>query len=164
MPSPTRRRNPRAKTGSTSEPARPRSAALQAAAFRRTRRAHFDETAEDYVEAVGDLIATRGEARVVDLARMFGVTHVTVSRTITRLQARGLVTCEPYRSIFLTDDGRRLADRSKKRHEVVVAFLRSLGISRSVAEADAEGIEHHVSTETLAALERFLARPAGSPP
>ncbi len=116
------------------------------------------------MEAVGDLIATRGEARVVDLARMFGVTHVTVSRTITRLQARGLVTCEPYRSIFLTDDGRRLADRSKKRHEVVVAFLRSLGISRSVAEADAEGIEHHVSTETLAALERFLARPAGSPP
>ena len=68
----------------------------------------------------------------------------------------GLVTTEPYRSIFLTKKGKLLAAQVKKRHETVIAFLEALGISRSVARADAEGIEHHVSEETLAAFERFL--------
>ena len=49
------------------------------------------ETAEDYVEAVADVIAEKGEARVVDLARFFAVSHVTVSRTVSRLQRGGLV-------------------------------------------------------------------------
>jgi DtxR family transcriptional regulator, manganese transport regulator len=40
----------------------------------------------------------------------------------------------------------------------VIAFLEALGVSPSVARADAEGIEHHVSTETLLAFERFLAK------
>lgn len=113
------------------------------------------------MEAIGELIASRGEARVVDLAKMLGVTHVTVSRTVGRLQAKGLVNSRPYRSIFLTEDGRTLAEQSSRRHEVVVAFLRSLGVRRAVAESDAEGIEHHVSGETLAAFERYLKKPRG---
>jgi DtxR family manganese transport transcriptional regulator len=57
---------------------------------------------------------------------------------------------------MLTDAGRRLAEECKQRHETVVAFLRSIGVSAKVAEMDAEGIEHHVSPETLAAFERRL--------
>ncbi len=68
----------------------------------------------------------------------------------------GLVTTEPYRSIFLTEKGCLLAAQVKKRHETVIAFLEALGISPSVARADAEGIEHHVSEETLAAFEKHL--------
>jgi len=49
---------------------------------------------------------------------------------------------------------------SKARHETVVAFLEALGISASAARADAEGIEHHVSKETLATFEKFLAAKA----
>jgi DtxR family manganese transport transcriptional regulator len=158
MTQPGKRRNARGRPKSAGEAARARTADQHADAFRRTRRAHIEETAEDYAEAVAELIASRGEARVVDLAKMLGVTHVTVSRTVARLQARGLLTCEPYRAIFLTEEGRRVAERSRRRHEVVVAFLQSLGVSRAVAEADAEGLEHHVSGETLAALERFLER------
>ncbi len=103
-------------------------------------------------------MAETGEARVVDLARRLGVTHVTVIRTIARLQKTGLVTAQPYRAIFLTNAGRKLAGESKKRHQTVVAFLRSLGISERTAELDAEGIEHHVSPETLAAFERKLGK------
>ena len=134
-------------------------ARLQAENLLQTRREHASEIAEDYVEAIADLIAERGEARVVDLARRLGVTHVTVNRTIARLQKAGFVSAQPYRAIFLTDKGCTLAAMCKSRHETVVAFLRSLGISERIAEMDAEGIEHHVSPETLAAFKSALKRP-----
>ncbi len=128
----------------------------QAENLSQTRREHANEIAEDYVEAIADLVAETGEARVVDLARRLGVTHVTVIRTIGRIQKAGLVTAQPYRSIFLTDKGRALAAACKSRHEIVVNFLCSLGVSRRAAEMDAEGIEHHVSAETLAAFKEAL--------
>jgi DtxR family transcriptional regulator, manganese transport regulator len=129
----------------------------QAENLSQTRREHANEIAEDYVEAIADLVAEVGEARVVDLAKRLGVTHVTVNRTVARLQNAGLVTAQPYRAIFLTEKGRALAVACKSRHETVVAFLRGLGIPERVAEMDAEGIEHHVSPETLAAFKRFAA-------
>ena len=129
----------------------------QAENLSQTRREHANELAEDYVEAIADLVAETGEARVVDLAKRLGVTHVTVNRTISRLQRSGLVTSQPYRAIFLTDRGRTLATACKNRHQTVVAFLRSLGIPERVAEMDAEGIEHHVSPDTLAAFRRHAA-------
>ena len=129
-----------------------------AAYQRRTRRQHAQERAQDYVEAIAELISLTGEARATDLARLLGVTHVTVVRTVQRLQRDGLVTSLPYRSIFLTEAGRKLATKARSRHRTVVAFLEALGISSSAARADAEGIEHHVSSETLAAFERFLAQ------
>jgi DtxR family transcriptional regulator, manganese transport regulator len=130
----------------------------QAENLSQTRREHAHEIAEDYVEAIADLIAESGAARVVDLAQRLGVTHVTVNRTIARLQKAGHVTARPYRAILLTRQGRDLAVACKRRHETVALFLRSLGISDRVAERDAEGIEHHVSPETLAAFERRLRR------
>ncbi len=124
----------------------------------RTRQEHSEETAQDYVEMIAELIDTIGEARVIDLARRLGVTHVTVSRTLQRLRREGLVTSLPYRSIFLTAAGKRLSDESRHRHEVVVAFLESLGVPPAVANSDAEGIEHHVSRETLDAFEKHLGK------
>ena len=128
----------------------------QAENLSQTRREHAREIAEDYVEAIADLVAETGEARLVDLASRLGVTHVTVNRTISRLRKGGFVTSQPYRAIFLTEQGRDLAASSKRRHETVVAFLRSLGIPQRVAEMDAEGIEHHVSRDTLAAFKAAL--------
>ncbi|HEX3624958.1 MAG TPA: manganese-binding transcriptional regulator MntR [Verrucomicrobiae bacterium] len=133
-----------------------RAVKLQAEYLSQTRREHATEVAEDYVEAIADLIAESGEARVVDIAKRIGVTHVTVIRTIERLRKMGFVTAQPYRAIFLTDKGRTLAAACKSRHETVVSFLRSLGVPARVAEMDAEGIEHHVSPETLAAFKSTL--------
>jgi len=122
----------------------------------RTRQEHSEETAQDYVEMIAELIDTTGEARVIDLARRLGVTHVTVSRTLQRLRRAGFITSLPYRSIFLTAAGKRLSDESRHRHEVVVEFLQSIGVPAAVAHSDSEGIEHHVSSETLAAFEKHL--------
>ena len=128
-----------------------------AAIQRHTRRAHAQERAQDYVEAIADLIDEQGEARATEIARSLGVTHVTVIRTVQRLQREGLVKTLPYRSIFLTPAGRALAARAKERHQTVVAFLEALGVPVATARADAEGIEHHVSPATLAAMNKFLA-------
>jgi len=130
----------------------------QAENLRRSRRDRAVEVAQDYVEAIADLSAALGEARVVDLARRLGVTHVTVNRTLIRLQQAGYVSNKPYRAIFLTDAGHKLAEECRRRHLTVAAFLCQIGVSRKVAEMDAEGIEHHVSPETLAAFERLLKK------
>lgn len=121
-----------------------------------TREQHAMETAEDYLEAISDLIEQTGEARVVDLASRLGISHATVIQTVRRLQLNGFVTSEPYRLIFLTDEGRKIAEESRYRHTITLALLLKLGVSPEVAEVDAEGMEHHVSEATLRAFEKFI--------
>ncbi len=128
----------------------------QARTFGQVRDAHTRELTEDYVELIADLIDGRGEARAADLAARFGVTAATVNNTVKRLERDGYVTSRPYRSIFLTDAGRALAEECRARHQLVRDFLVALGVSRQIAERDAEGIEHHVSDETLEAFRRFM--------
>lgn len=131
----------------------------------RTRRDHATELAEDYVEAIDDLVTESGVCRVTDLAKRFDVTHVTVNRTVGRLQRDGFVDTEPYAPITLTRKGKKLADESRRRHEIVLQFLLAHGVSENTAKLDAEGIEHHVSGETLAMMQKFVeeaARPAGT--
>jgi DtxR family manganese transport transcriptional regulator len=118
-------------------------------AHERTRRDHATETAEDYVEAVADLIDAQGECRVRDLANRFGVSHVTVIRVVKRLEREGLVVTEPYRPMELTAAGRRLATACRERHDIVYRFLLAIGVDERVAAIDSEGIEHHVSRQTL---------------
>ncbi|SFI09941.1 manganese-binding transcriptional regulator MntR [Planctomicrobium piriforme] len=123
-----------------------------AARHRRTRQDHSTETAEDYVEAVAEITSQHGLCRVVDLAERFDVTHVTVTRIVSRLKKEGYVDTEPYRPIQLTEKGTRLAAEASRRHDVVFRFLVAIGVPERTAAIDAEGIEHHVSPETL---ERF---------
>jgi len=123
--------------------------------FRRTREDHRDETAEDYVEAVAHLIEQTGEARVRDLSEMMGVSHVTVSRIISRLCDVGFLDTSPYQPITLTKKGRTLAAQSRERHRVVLRFLLAIGVPKEQAVIDAEGIEHHVSEQTMRAMERI---------
>ena len=96
--------------------------------FAQVRNARNTETAEDYTEMIADLIRETGEARAVDLAKHFGVTGPTVNSIIRRLVREGLVESRPYRSIFLTEKGKLLADYCKKRHEIVYNFLIKIGM------------------------------------
>ena len=128
----------------------------QADAFQRVRVDHQSETAEDYVELIAALIEERGEARGTDIAQRLGVSTATVVKTLKRLQDERLITQEPYRAVFLTDTGRKLAQDGRRRHEIVEEFLLAIGVASETARIDAEGIEHHVSGETLAAMEAYL--------
>ena len=139
----------------TSKPAA--SVSDSAAKFDRIRRAHQSEVAEDYVEMISDLIEETGEARTVDLAARFGVTSPTVNAIVRRLQRENLVDTRPYRSIFLTEAGKALAESSRARHQIVRDFLVTIGVPEIIAEEDAEGVEHHVSEETLAVFAQITA-------
>ncbi len=127
----------------------------QAEWFARVREAHQTETKEDYVELIADLIESQQEARLSDLALRLGVSGPTANKVIARLQNEGYVTSKPYRSIFLTRKGKKLAQQCKERHQIVLDFLIRLGVSSETAEFDAEGIEHHISEETLQIMKKF---------
>lgn len=148
-------------TGKTRPPAGRASlvaANVQSETFRQTRRARRLELIEDYVELIDDLIAARGEARQVDIAERLGVAQPTVAKMLKRLTEDGLVSQQPYRGVFLTEIGKKLAAQSRERHRVVEEFLLALGVSPETARRDAEGIEHHVSAETLSAFLNFVRR------
>jgi DtxR family manganese transport transcriptional regulator len=124
--------------------------------FRRVRADHETEIAEDYVEAIHRLESEQGRCRGADLARFFAVSHATVTQTIARLKEAGLVDPQPYGPITLTSRGLKIAREARSRHETVVQFLRAIGVSEETARSDAEGIEHHVSDETLERLQQCI--------
>jgi DtxR family manganese transport transcriptional regulator len=128
----------------------------QARRFSKTRSAQSAALLEDYVELIADLLTTGGEARPTDVARRLGVSHATAIKTISRLKREGLATGRPYRGVFLTQEGQKLAARVRVRHRLVVDTMLALGVPAEAAEADAEGIEHHVSEATLRAFAQFL--------
>lgn len=131
-------------------------AGTQAEAFATVRQAHLMESIEDYVELIDDLIRSQGEARLVEVAVRLGISQPTAGKTIARLQREGYITSEPYRSIFLTEKGKALAGTAREKHDLVYRFLRCIGVSEATAKIDSEGIEHHVSNETLDKFRRII--------
>lgn len=123
--------------------------------FRQVREAHRRELIDDYVELISDLIIEVGEARQVDMAARLGVSQPTVAKMLKRLASVGLIEMIPWRGVFLTPEGEKLAQESRERHQIVENFLLVLGVSAEIARRDAEGMEHHVSQETLDAFRLF---------
>ena len=117
--------------------------------FRQVREAHRRELIDDYVELISDLM------RQVDMAARLGVSQPTVAKMLKRLASVGLIEQIPWRGIFLTAEGEKLAQESRERHQIVENFLLAIGVSPEIARRDAEGMEHHVSEETLAMFLKF---------
>ena len=126
--------------------------------FSKVRNAHKTENTEDYLELIAELLNSKGEARIVDIAENLGIAQATANKTIQRLQTQGYIKREPYRSIFLTFEGQKIASESKKRHNIVYNFLLNLGLDKNTASEDAEGIEHHVSEKTLRKMDNFNSK------
>ena len=131
--------------------------------FRQVREAHRRELIDDYVELISDLIREVGEARQVDMAARLGVSQPTVAKMLKRLASVGLIEMIPWRGVFLTPEGEKLAQESRERHQLVENFLLVLGVSPEIARRDAEGMEHHVSEETLKQFEAFTLKYGSSP-
>ncbi len=90
--------------------------------FRQVREAHRRELIDDYVELISDLIREVGEARQVDMAARLGVSQPTVAKMLKRLASVGLIEMIPWRGVFLTAEGEKLAQESRERHQIVENF------------------------------------------
>jgi len=121
-----------------------------------TRTQHLQETAEDYTEMIADLINNKGEARTCDIARHMSISHVTALKSIRRLQKEGYLETEPHKPIVLTRKGKNLAAFAKKRHSLLIEFLKKIGVPEEIAAVDAEGMEHHISPQTLEVIKRYV--------
>jgi DtxR family manganese transport transcriptional regulator len=105
---------------------------------------------------IADLIETKGRARKSDIAKVMNISHVTTLRTLQRLQRDGYVETGPRQPIQLTQKGKQLASLAKKRHQILLEFLIKIGVPPHIAQLDAEGMEHHISQETLETLQAHL--------
>lgn len=129
--------------------------------FKICRQKRHIELAEDYTEMIADYLEEKGAIRVCEIAKEMGVSHVSVLKSIKKLKRDGLLI-ENHQSIALTQKGKEMAAFSKRKHQILTNFLLLLGVSDAIAAVDVEGIEHHVSPETLVAIEAFLQKYYGT--
>jgi Mn-dependent DtxR family transcriptional regulator len=112
---------------------------------------------EDYLEQILDLINTKGYARVADIAQGLKISQASVTNMVQRLDAEGLLKYEKYRGLVLTTAGETLARNIMRRHQLLTDFLRMLEIEEEVVYHDVEGMEHHISPQTVNAIETLMA-------
>ena len=119
---------------------------------------------EDYLETIYELIRSKGYARVSDIALALNLQPSSVTRMVQRLDEQNYVTYERYRGLVLTERGEAIGRAMRQRHETLATFLRLLGVrDEAVVQQDVEGIEHHVSRQTLERIERFVAFARANP-
>ena len=118
---------------------------------------------EDYVEIISELINEKGYAKPVDIANHLHVTRPTVTGMLDKLREEQLIVHEKYGGITLTDKGDSTAEALRKRHSLLVDFLKLLGAEESRAQKDTEGLEHYIDTETLKLLARLVQYASENP-
>ena len=112
---------------------------------------------EDYLEQILELINTKGYARVADIAQGLRISQASVTNMVQRLDSEGLLKYEKYRGLVLTTAGETLARNIMQRHQLLTDFLRMLGVNEEVIYHDVEGMEHHISPQTLHSIEALLS-------
>ena len=117
---------------------------------------------EDYLEQIHNLIASKGYARVVDIAAGLGISQASVTNMIQKLDAEGFVIYERYRGVVLTDEGRHIGSEIARRHEVLTRLLAGFGLDPQTVHEDVEGMEHHISRQTLNVLTLLVEELEGN--
>jgi len=119
------------------------------------------QSAEDYLERIHELIESKGTAHVADIAQSLGVGQPSVTSMVQKLADEGYLHYEKYRALTLTEAGRSVAERIHDRHNVLADFFTLFDLDDETQARDIEGIEHHLSVDTLntlADLTMFLKK------
>lgn len=104
---------------------------------------------EDHIEQIYLLIENKGYARVSDIADALSVLPSSVTKMVQKLDKDGYLVYEKYRGLTLTVKGQKLGKRLVRRHELLEQFLKLIGVDESVIYEDVEGIEHHLSWNSI---------------
>ncbi len=104
---------------------------------------------EDHIEQIYLLINNKGYARVSDIAEALSVLPSSVTKMVQKLDKDGYLVYEKYRGLTLTAKGEKLGKRLVQRHELLEQFLRLIGVDEEKIYQDVEGIEHHLSWNSI---------------
>lgn len=104
---------------------------------------------EDHIEQIYLLIENKGYARVSDIAEALSVLPSSVTKMVQKLDKDGYLVYEKYRGLTLTPKGVKLGKRLVQRHELLEQFLRLIGVDEGLIYGDVEGIEHHLSWNSI---------------
>ena len=114
------------------------------------------ESAEDYLETILMLQEEKGVVRSVDVAAHLSVSKPSVSVAMKKLRENGFILMDESSHISLTEAGEAIAKRMYHRHRVLTEMLVRLGVSEKNAREDACKIEHDLSEESFAAIEKHI--------
>ncbi|NUI58658.1 transcriptional regulator MntR [Bacillus amyloliquefaciens] len=104
---------------------------------------------EDYIEQIYMLIEEKGYARVSDIAEALAVHPSSVTKMVQKLDKDEYLIYEKYRGLVLTSKGKKIGKRLVYRHELLEQFLRIIGVDEEKIYNDVEGIEHHLSWNSI---------------
>lgn len=106
-------------------------------------------TMEDYIEQIYQLIDTKGYARVSDMAEELDVHPSSVTKMVQKLDKDNYLIYERYRGFVLTEKGKKIGERLVFRHDLLEQFLELIGVDEDNVYDDVEGIEHHLSWNSI---------------
>ncbi|GAA5415486.1 HTH-type transcriptional regulator MntR [Paraliobacillus ryukyuensis] len=104
---------------------------------------------EDYIEQIYILIESKGYARVSDIADALDVHPSSVTKMVQKLDKDEYLNYEKYRGLILTPQGKKIGKRLVYRHELLEQFLELIGVNQENIYQDVEGIEHHLSWNSI---------------
>src|SRR5690606_5031474 len=111
---------------------------------------------EDYLENIYKLINQKGYARISDIAEALEVHPSSVTKMVQKLDRGKYLVYEKYRGLVLTPKGQKMGKRLVDRHQLLEEFLRIIGVSEELIYDDVEGIEHHLSWDSITCIEYLV--------
>ncbi|XEC92866.1 transcriptional regulator MntR [Paenibacillus tarimensis] len=111
---------------------------------------------EDYLERIYKLIDEKGYARVSDIAEGLEVHPSSVTKMIQKLDKDNYLIYEKYRGLVLTNKGKKMGKRLVDRHQLLETFLTMIGVQDENIYKDVEGIEHHLSWDSITCIETLV--------
>ena len=118
---------------------------------------NYNESSEDYLEAILMLREQLGKVRSIDIVYKLGYSKPSISIAMKKLREKGLVNMDADGYITLTDEGLKIARHTYTRHKVLTSFFENIGVNPRTAEDDACKIEHDISEETFMRLREFMS-------
>ena len=114
------------------------------------------ESSEDYLETSLILSEKNPVVRSVDIAEEMNFKKSSVSVAMKHLREREMITVTKEGFIYLTDEGKKIAEMIYERHLFLSEWLMKLGVSRDTALEDACRMEHCMSQESFLAMKNFI--------
>ncbi|MGI8497494.1 MAG: metal-dependent transcriptional regulator [Gemmatimonadaceae bacterium] len=119
---------------------------------------------EDYLKAIYEIERASGAAANSEIADRLAIAPPSVSGMVRRLADQGLLEHERYRGVRLTNEGRRIALRTLRRHRVIECYLtRALGYPWDLVHDEAERLEHASSDELIDRMATAIGEPTVDP-